>query len=1038
MSYIVNVNEIKENVSIDTILKHFTDWEGGKQKLLCPFHHEKTPSFSVASKKNIGTCFGGCGRSWKPIDFIMEHQGIPFIEAIELAAKLEGIPIQYAQNLSESQLKEAKQSLEKRQTAFYYNSTLIERYFNHNYKDILQDSSIVNQPIKLGKRSLNWETIQLFTIAQTPQKWTFTTDFIQSHKMDASLCSELGWTKTNDKGTFDVYQNRLLFPIREKNGSIAGITARALNDDAKAKYINSPESIVYKKDQLLYGLHENQEGLRMSKTALVVEGPFDVVTLHDTGIKNAVATCGTTLSKHQIGLLKSLVNEIVLIYDGDQAGIKAVQKHIPMLLKSGMMINIVILPEGQDPDSFVREKDATAFEDYVKKHKTEALTWSLDQIIKDKNNVYQVEDGIDRACELLCCLESESLRVSLANNICKKYSIGKTVLKKRIKEALSKDEEGNSELSEEQQSDLLQYGFYEDHNCYHNSNTQLSNYVIKPLFHINSQNDPKRLFTLVNIWGESKIMDIDTADFTSLDRFVTKAESVGNYVFKGNSKDFLKIKSKVYDQMDSCNEIEMLGHHEDGFYAFSNGLYADGQFYEIDDAGVVQFRHVNYFLPALSMIYKKYPQHFIDEKRFIYKPCKVDFSTWAKLFCQVHGDNGKIALCYYIASLFRDLIYKEFKFFPHLNFFGQPGTGKSYLAWSLSHMFGEAIPPFNLNSGTQVGFFNRFEVAKNNLVWFDEYKNSIDFRRVEFLKGAYDGVGREKGQKSSKRSIKTLIYSACLISGQELPTADNALFTRVITLEFSKANRTQKEKEKGRKLEELQETATLGAITTQLLDYRDIIKQNFSNTFDKISQQLRKELKNNKFVKDRILSNMVILLSVFSILEEYLNFPFTKESFMELAKKAIIHQSELISSADEVSTFWDTVDFMAANLEITLNTDYLIEELDSVRIIKEGKNTVRKQLGETKRVLFLSLTKAHPLYMEAHKRRFNKLGLPKSSLLHYLKHHPSFIGSVKSKRIGDSNTSCFAFDYDMLELNILSTEEDPAQVEEDIFKEMER
>ena len=365
MIYIVNVNEIKENVSIDTILKHFTDWKGGKQKLLCPFHYEKTPSFSVASKKNIGTCFGGCGRSWKPIDFIMEHEGVPFIQDVELAAKLEGIPIQYAQNLSESQLIEVKQSFEKSQTAYYYNSLLIDRYFNNNYQDLLKEEPPLNEQINLGKRSLSWETIKMFTISKTSKEWTFTADFINSQKMDASFCQILGWIKQNDKGSFDVYQKRLLFPIRNKNGSIAGLTARALNSDSIAKYINSPESIVYKKNQLLYGYYENQKSLRTTQKALLVEGTFDVVTLYDSGIRNVVATCGTSLSDYQVELLKRTVNQVTLVYDGDKAGIQAVHKHLPILLQSGMKISVVTLPEGHDPDSYIRECGKTEFEEYL-------------------------------------------------------------------------------------------------------------------------------------------------------------------------------------------------------------------------------------------------------------------------------------------------------------------------------------------------------------------------------------------------------------------------------------------------------------------------------------------------------------------------------------------------------------------------------------------------------------------------------------------------------------------------------------------------
>jgi DNA primase len=583
--------------------------------------------------------------------------------------------------------------------------------------------------------------------------------------------------------------------------------------------------------------------------------------------------------------------------------------------------------------------------------------------------------------------------------------------------------------------DFRAWGFYEDRNSYiflnkDNLTQEISNFVIKPLYHIDSKVDNKRLIEITNQQGIKKICDMPSKNFAGVDMFQQSIINEGNYLFFGSKFHYYKILAKIMRNFPMVNEPKTLGWHSKGFYAYSNGIYAD-KWLPVDNFGIAEYNGEKYFFPAFSCVYAGVSDdedQYENDRFILYKPAPIKFKQWASLMLEVYGDNARVAIAFYIAALFRDSIYQKYKMFPHLFLFGEKESGKSQLAWSLSNLCNYSLPPFNLNSGTQVGFFRRLARVKNGIAWYDEYTNNIDEKRHQALKSAYDGVGHEKGKMSQdNRTEITKVSSAVIMSGQYLPTRDdNALFTRSILLSFEKKIYTAAHMAKFNELKTYEENGITGLLT-ELLPYREAIEKKygmeFSNIYDKLKSDLQK--KGAEF-EERLLRNFCTILTPFKIVTEAgleipheLNYTFLYAQ----AIKMIPELSSAISSSEALAMFWEMVGYLFEEFKIRERYDYNIEScpLDGVLIHKNG-NKERLEFPAGTQLLYIRFSKIHPLYMEYHRKQYGSNGVDMVSLKHYIYHSPAFIGQQEKHRFGsnDENTvsSCYVFKYEMLSINL--------------------
>ncbi len=321
---------------------------------LCPFHVEKTPSFHVSRDRQQFYCFG-CEKGGDAIAFVREFEGLSFIEALRKLADRAHIQLPA---MTEREGKEE-----------FLRARLIElgafasRYFIENLKNPLKGGK-ARQYLKT--RNLKDETTRKFGIGFAPDAWSEFRDAARTKGFTERELDASGLVKRGERGSYyDTFRDRLMVPIRDVSGNVCAFGGRDLSGDSQAKYINSPETVLYKKSRVLYGLHEARDALRKEKFALLVEGYFDLMRCVDSGIANVVATCGTALTPEQAALIRRYVPEVVVVFDGDAAGVRAALRGIAILTAAGLTVRALALPGGQDPDDFIQEHGVEEFHKLV-------------------------------------------------------------------------------------------------------------------------------------------------------------------------------------------------------------------------------------------------------------------------------------------------------------------------------------------------------------------------------------------------------------------------------------------------------------------------------------------------------------------------------------------------------------------------------------------------------------------------------------------------------------------------------------------------
>lgn len=322
----------------------------GRLKALCPFHSEKTPSFVVNRTRQTFHCFG-CGKGGDAIRFVTEYEGLSFIEALRKLADRGGVRLPALSERDDKQEYLRQQLLEFGKFA--------SAHFTENLTAPLNGTAAQQY---LKTRQLNPNTVRRFGLGYAPESWSNLLDAARAKGFKDTTLEASGLFKRGEKGTlYDFFRDRLMIPIRDTSLNVVAFGGRDLSGQSPAKYINSPETAVYKKSRVLYGLSEAREALRTRQHALLVEGYFDLLRCFDAGIEHVVASCGTALTEDQATLLRRYVPEVTIVYDGDNAGIKAALKATGILVRAGLTVRAMALPGGQDPDDFIKASGGEAF-----------------------------------------------------------------------------------------------------------------------------------------------------------------------------------------------------------------------------------------------------------------------------------------------------------------------------------------------------------------------------------------------------------------------------------------------------------------------------------------------------------------------------------------------------------------------------------------------------------------------------------------------------------------------------------------------------
>ncbi|PIS43000.1 MAG: DNA primase [Candidatus Kerfeldbacteria bacterium CG08_land_8_20_14_0_20_40_16] len=433
------IDEIKERLDIAEVLQEYIQLRksGANFKALCPFHNEKTPSFMVSPEKQIWHCFG-CSEGGDIFGFVMKIEGVEFPEALRILAKKAGVELRR----EDPTLQNKKTRLLDicKLTAAYYHKVLLES----------PKAEFVREYLK--SRQIDSDTTEQFKLGYSPDSWDLLFEFLKKKGYSEEEIFLAGLTVKKEKGTgyYDRFRNRLMFPINDIHGNAVGFGGRTLKKDEQgAKYINSPETLVYNKSHILYGLDQAKSSIRKEDAVIVVEGYTDCISAHQAGIRNVVASSGTALTEGHLKLIKRYTSNIIVAFDRDVAGAEAAKRGIEVALTQEMNIRVLELLSGKDPDEAIKENK----DDFLKavKEAKPYLQYYFDDTFKNFN-LSRVEDKKRAAAVLLPIIAKIANGIEQSHwlkELAKKIDVSEEILRERIKKTVKSRRTPVKEVAEE-------------------------------------------------------------------------------------------------------------------------------------------------------------------------------------------------------------------------------------------------------------------------------------------------------------------------------------------------------------------------------------------------------------------------------------------------------------------------------------------------------------------------------------------------------------------------------------------------------------
>lgn len=378
------VERIRQAADIVEVVGDFVSLKrrGSNYIACCPFHNEKTPSFNVNPARQIYKCFG-CGKAGDPVRFIMDVENLGYGEALRYLAK------KYSIEVEEQEVTPEEQNRQTERESLYIALNYAKTFFQHHLLKTDEGRGIGLSYFR--ERGFSDPTVEAFDLGYSPDSWDALLTDAQAKGYNPDVLAKAGLTVTREDTTgqkaakvFDRFRGRVMFPIHNVSGRVIAFGARILKPDPKApKYLNSPETDVYHKSQVLYGIFQAKQTVRQEDVCYLTEGYTDVISLHQAGIKNVVASSGTSLTIEQIRLISRFTQNVTILYDGDAAGVKAALRGLDMVLEEGLNVSVATFPDNDDPDSYVRKVGAEAFRAYLKTNTQNFIAFKTEALLRD-------------------------------------------------------------------------------------------------------------------------------------------------------------------------------------------------------------------------------------------------------------------------------------------------------------------------------------------------------------------------------------------------------------------------------------------------------------------------------------------------------------------------------------------------------------------------------------------------------------------------------------------------------------------------------
>lgn len=954
---IEKINDEELSKAVEYVLNIDLKRKGSNYFGKSPFNEEKSASFSVSNGKRIWKCFSSGKSGTNIIGLVMEVKGLDFINAVEICANALKIPIAYGEETPEEKDKREKSEilldiLNKAKNT--YHSKFNKLPDDHWAKDYL-----------INKREFDLDTINLFDIGYSSDDNYLTAILKNEGKFHEALELGLVRQKTESSISYDFFKDRIMFPIYDHKAKCVGFGGRVKPGVEYAKYFNSDESKVYNKSQLLYGLNLAYESIRKFEFAFLVEGYTDVMRMHQVGLSNTVASCGTALTKDQVKLLKKYTSRVVIFRDGDNAGMQAAFRDMEILLQEGFIVEIVIPEvEGEDPDSIgQRLKDET--KDYVTALIQDAIIYKVQHFNKIYLEKAQKEwdafvektveeggkapkakklliSGSDKIqlynviWELLSKIQSKIIYENYKEQIAQKFQFKKTefneYLKDKDHEKASKERSRIYDFSDEEEMyelppdvtvtlqevifDIKKYGFFQSDNRiwfmekdikppYHFY--PISNFQIEIVQHMQDESKPMKLIRMSNIEKYEVIFDVPSNKINTLASFIDMCTDYGNFFFDGEKSEHKTLIRVLMQKMGHGRKIDILGWQPEGFWVWNNKVVIPGERTEdLNEEGLFKYKNNSYYIPSANSIYAENHFKYTAQKKFTCFETETTLDNYLLAMSKVHREHAITGILFAIASLYQNVICDKLGFFPLLFYFGPASTGKDNLAEAIQSFVGKPQSAINLegNVSTIKAQIREFAQFSNGISQLSEYKRGNP-QLDGVLKGLWDRRGYKRGNVDSFVGTEEIpILSAAILTGNDYPDAQ-ALITRLIWDEMAKNEFSEEDKRNYNDLKDIVKKGISG-----LSNY-------FINLIFEFEERFLDMYRTNKvylnglegLTKDetpaRIIDNLSVLFTVFTFFEDRIRFPFGRTEILKHFENMANNQRAKLKGTSPINKFWD-------------------------------------------------------------------------------------------------------------------------------------
>lgn len=997
----------------------------GTAKGLSPFVNERTPSFVVSNVKMIWKDFAS-GRAGKSvIDFIQAYKNLDFPEAVKLACEVLNISIAY-----EKETEEQREKRQKKKTLKEIISSVKEIY-----KENLPKLSHAQKYMQ--ERGFSEEILSDFEIGYALAGMYE----VLKERGQVSEGVALGVLKAyQNGGYYDFFKGRIIFPISDKHGHCVGFGGRVMPSEAKEgapKYLNSPESEVFHKSELLYGFHLARNSMAQRGEVYLVEGYTDVMRMHQIGLRNCVATLGTALSAQHLSEIKKLCKKLIIFRDSDKAGETAAYRDMGLALEAGLFVERVVFPSEskEDPDSIGQREGAVAL---IEAARCDAVLHYLQGTYeealgradtKGKKVILMPEDKkrlSDLALELIGKIPDVVTRDAYMEQVKARFGIKVAIEKPKEEKKYYKTPEividfpqyGTEDPLENYQfpkevedpsayrREIIEYGVFQHANRIYcstdkgNAFYDISNFSIEIIQHMQDEQFPMKLIRICNVHGVEKIFDVLSEKINTLNSFKNVVTSYGNFSFSGSAAQHERLLRYLFDRMGTGRKIDVLGWQAEGFWVWNNKIVIPGLREEaINSEGLFKHQNDSYYIPSANKNFEKNMYKYGAQKKFRSIPTEVSLPQYLKQLYKVHRGHAITGILFGIGSLFQDIVVSCTGFFPILFYFGPASTGKDNICEAIQSFVGQPQTAIQLegSASTIKAQIREFAQFSNGISQLSEYKRGNP--QVDgIIKGLWDRRGYKRGSIESRVAVDEVpIISSTLLTGNDSPDAE-ALITRLIWEEMKVQEFSEEAKASYNKLKDMCRRGVSG-ISDWLLHKRAVFQEHFLEVYRE-KKRLLSEREAIKGVPVRMIDNLAVLYAVYGIFEREGIFPFWQEDMERHFDSLIENQRRKIESDSVYQRFWDC--FMVC-----------------MRLTQGERLQVDTNLRAEGGRIYFNFSTAYSIVQRQWFVQYREQAPGKSEMRRQLREDSSCIGEEKSIRINtniNSPTSAIVIDIGKLRI----------------------